>query len=435
MKHHSSERGQALVLIVVGMIGLIGLTALAIDGGNAYSDRRHAQNAADTAALASALAMVRGEDLYAAGLTVAAGNGYNNDTTTNSVSVVTPPDSGLYSCTGTEGSKINPDTSEKTCTEYIQVTIISHVETYFARIIGWQSVTNRVDSVTRAIPGGKRPIYGGSAVASMNPTKCKSLTFQGGAGLVLDGSGVYVNSSCADQAFFNNANAGGLTSPCLYVVGGITANPAVINVPSSCQLQSQPPKPGPQLPDFECSSAATISGTGHEKTMTPGSWDGGGNKTFPPTGVKYLDSGKYCIYNADFTLNGGDTLIGHDVVIYIADGKVQWNGGATVTLDAPGDSTTCSSDGGPYRGLLLYVDKDNHSPVSLNGGGAMFVQGTILAPGSVCSLSGGGTALAPLQSQIVCSDVTFTGSSATYISYNACAQYQPIVMPVLQQTK
>src|SRR5512141_2701217 len=56
------ERGQALVLIVFAIVGLIGLTGLAIDGGNAYSDRRHAQNAADTAALAAALSKTHAAD-------------------------------------------------------------------------------------------------------------------------------------------------------------------------------------------------------------------------------------------------------------------------------------------------------------------------------------------------------------------------------------
>jgi Tfp pilus assembly protein PilV len=57
--NHRSERGQALVLIVIGIIGLVGITALSIDGGNAYFDRRRAQNAADTAAMAAGLAKVR----------------------------------------------------------------------------------------------------------------------------------------------------------------------------------------------------------------------------------------------------------------------------------------------------------------------------------------------------------------------------------------
>jgi len=46
------ERGQAIVMIAFGFIVLIGFAALAIDGGMVYSDRRHAQNAADAGALA-----------------------------------------------------------------------------------------------------------------------------------------------------------------------------------------------------------------------------------------------------------------------------------------------------------------------------------------------------------------------------------------------
>ena len=56
MKPKSQERGQALILIAFAAIGLFAFTALAIDGSRVFSDRRHAQNAADTAALAAALA-------------------------------------------------------------------------------------------------------------------------------------------------------------------------------------------------------------------------------------------------------------------------------------------------------------------------------------------------------------------------------------------
>jgi len=48
---YSSERGQVLVLLVLALVGLLGFTALAIDGGMVYSDRRTAQNAADASAL------------------------------------------------------------------------------------------------------------------------------------------------------------------------------------------------------------------------------------------------------------------------------------------------------------------------------------------------------------------------------------------------
>src|SRR5574337_792710 len=81
----SRESGQAIVLIVMAMVGLVGLTALAVDGGNAYSDRRHAQNAADTAALAGALAQIRQYNIADAAKHSADLNGYNNDHVTNDV--------------------------------------------------------------------------------------------------------------------------------------------------------------------------------------------------------------------------------------------------------------------------------------------------------------------------------------------------------------
>src|SRR5829696_3991576 len=59
MKPKSQEKGQVLILIALAAIGLVGFTALAIDGSRVFSDRRHAQNAADTAALAAALAKIR----------------------------------------------------------------------------------------------------------------------------------------------------------------------------------------------------------------------------------------------------------------------------------------------------------------------------------------------------------------------------------------
>ncbi len=50
-----TERGQALIMIALAMVGLAGMVGLVVDGGNAFLDRRNAQNAADSAALAAAL--------------------------------------------------------------------------------------------------------------------------------------------------------------------------------------------------------------------------------------------------------------------------------------------------------------------------------------------------------------------------------------------
>jgi Flp pilus assembly protein TadG len=62
----SIEKGQALVIIVIAIVALIGMLALIIDGGMAYANRRSAQNAADAGALAGATELCKGNGITAA---------------------------------------------------------------------------------------------------------------------------------------------------------------------------------------------------------------------------------------------------------------------------------------------------------------------------------------------------------------------------------
>ncbi len=54
------ERGQTLVLVALAMAVLLGIIGLALDGGNAYLQRRKMQTAADAGALAAAKALCEG---------------------------------------------------------------------------------------------------------------------------------------------------------------------------------------------------------------------------------------------------------------------------------------------------------------------------------------------------------------------------------------
>jgi Tfp pilus assembly protein PilX len=140
----NTERGQALVVIALSIVVLFGFAALALDGSAKFSDRRHAQNAADAAALAAAYSKLDPLNislsnnspttgapttcppptgvlpspvcaaLITAGKDSASGNGYDNNLTTNTVDVYTPPISGYYA-----GN-----------IDYVQVIIKSDVNTY-----------------------------------------------------------------------------------------------------------------------------------------------------------------------------------------------------------------------------------------------------------------------------------------------------------------
>ncbi len=130
MQQNKSEKGQALVLIVFAMIGMLALVGLAMDGGQTFSDRRRGQNAADAAALAAALKYqqdpgVSNADLTTLAQAAAAINGYDGS---NSVITVSPSATATGDCPGDAAGK------------NITVTVVSTVKTWFSSVVGVKEV-------------------------------------------------------------------------------------------------------------------------------------------------------------------------------------------------------------------------------------------------------------------------------------------------------
>ncbi len=115
----NSSKGQALILIAIAMAALIGLTALTVDGGSAYLDRRSAQNAADSAVLAAAFARAKEDPNWKqAAQNRAQQQGFNNDGQSSIVEVYRCDEAGA-SCGPYQGNE-----------EYIQVIITSNKPTF-----------------------------------------------------------------------------------------------------------------------------------------------------------------------------------------------------------------------------------------------------------------------------------------------------------------
>jgi hypothetical protein len=144
MMKNLSEKGQAIVMVAFAVIGLVAFAALAIDGGRLFSDKRHAQNAADSAAMAVALAIARNpgfstpEELESyvedIGEESAALNGYDDNGVSNEVTVelVRSP--------------------KKSCTYHgwdAEVMIVSNIDTTLARVVGRQQLSNTVSAWAR----------------------------------------------------------------------------------------------------------------------------------------------------------------------------------------------------------------------------------------------------------------------------------------------
>ena len=399
------KRGQALIVIALALAGLIGILGLVVDGGNAFLDRRKAQNAADAAALAGALARIRGEDMVTTAFASAAQNGYNNDSITNKVELFSPPKDGPHS----------------TNVEYIQIIITSHIDTYFARIVGRSRITNVVQAVARTKSSDYGQLLNGMAVVSLAPSSnCgnqKAFWLHGNATLSISGGGVFINSNNETCALLQHGNGsihindgykievvGGasLQKPLLFSPGVVVGAPS-INYP-----------PPFFMPEIDCEGeTAQVSEDG--TSMSPGEWA----DDFPPEGVTHLESGAYCLENG-MNING--PLQGSDVVFKVIDGDVRF-GNANIVLDP--------QDDGNNAGLLIYLPQENKSRVVLDGGPESIISGTILAPASHIVINGNSSA-SGFQSQIIGYTIEAGGSSNIVLAYKDAQNFDSYTMPEVQ---
>jgi Flp pilus assembly protein TadG len=426
----SRERGQALILIVLAIVGLIAVVGLAIDTGSAFSDRRHAQSTADAAALAGALAKIQylqahstatRDTANAIALAIvtakdrAATNGYDGNLVTNTVEVFNPPQSGQFA---------NCDDNHFNCKDYVQVVIHSTVETSFAKIIGVNQINNRVEAVALAKGPYIGPMFKGNAIVSLKPTgnNCPGEFIIGGSGIVnIIGGGIWINSdnpTCSLNQDGCNAQ--------LYVTGGSINLVGGSSLSSNCpgnihatygettQRQWPPTETRPEPAECDITPAGAIyDSTTKTTTLFPGNY-----QQLPPANAQgnkvILTSGIYCVNKVLKATNAVVYIEGHDVFFYIKPGGDFSLQGGEAHLDPIDDPNS------PYKGMLIYVAPDySGSPTNciINGNSNDSITGTIFAP--YCNLQINGTS-GPLgyQSQLVAYTVTLNGSNTLYISYD-----------------
>ncbi len=410
------EKGQALIIIVFAIVALVGLTALSIDGGNAYSDRRNAQNAADTSVLAAALAKIKSQNYSDAALARAASNGYV-DTDPTGGSSSSRANVEVYRCDNASASCNLPSGADKT--QYIQVIITSNVRTYFAPVIGVRQITNKVQAVAWAKPGYTGPYYGGAAIVGLKQTGCDAVEFSGHAQLQIWNAGIFSNSSdSCGLDIQGSTNVQTYDSGINMVATSYTlnGNPTVNTYGYGINPnQAQQPYPPPNLPNPTCTGTAYKAGN----LMYAGSYTG----TFPPSGVTALQSGVYCI-NGSFKLNAGQNLSGNNVVIVMQSGDINWNGSAELHLSAP---TT-----GDFAGLLIYAPLSNTSTMQINGSSNSELTGTVLMPAAPIVVNGNNSQLQKVNSQLIGYSVELSGSSDTQIEMNPTSQFQFNQPPTVQ---
>ncbi len=357
-----TERGQALILITFAAIGLFAMAGLAIDGTAKFSDRRHAQNAADTAALAGSLSLVTGKTTVVYGnvqawqydaLQRADSNGYDRNLVSNRIWV--------YRCADS--------------------------------VIGINQTHNVVSALAISQRSYTSQLYGGASIVGLAPDQCKTIYFSGSAAVNVTGGSIFSNSNL-DCGFYLQGAHGlsiGVDGSVNMVASGYSTpgNPSVSGITNGIHGGGSAydyPPPDYMLPTYTCDYTYA---------------------NFPPDGVTKLSPGTYCVTDK-FKMTGG-TLTGTGVTIVMQSGSIDWSGNTELNLSAP--------TSGDLAGMLIYSPMSNTNTMKFNGTADTDLTGTIFMPAAPLEYNGTGN-VNPSHVQIIGYTINLGGSNDTNVIYD-----------------
>jgi hypothetical protein len=441
MKQNRRERGQALVLIILAIVGMFGFAALAVDGGRIYAERRRAQNAADSASFAAAFAASMGQtDWRIKALDQLEINGYPdpdylpNPGQRMDVQIHNPP---LDAATN-PGRYDNP-------IDYFQVIIHTSVDPVFSQIVYNGPIAMTVEAVARA--RNHSSFTPGAAIFSTSPNSCEAIRIHVSSGKtvkIIDGD-IYSSStrtggtvgspdptSCCSGGIDGSGNlrmeGGGV-----YTSGSWCPGNGTVDADEGVHTNA-PQLSVPTIPPPDCSGLATRSYSGGSAVLEPGIYPNGIKVSGKKSKVTLL-SGMYCLGD-NFNANGG-IIVGEEVMIVMNGGEVKLSGNTTVRLSQ--NPTLIDASGQKWGGMLIYMPYANTNEVAIGGGAGTYYTGTVYAPGPrdpaskiKCTVLGSGTNIA-LSSALICYSVEIGGSASVTIQYKEEENYR--VPPMMDRTR
>lgn len=426
LTQQKSEKGQALIFIVIGFVVLLGFVGLAIDGGRVYSDRRHAQNSADAASLAggaaAALTMENsrlfyeaydcGQDdgrlteaiqaAYNAAIARAASNGFTIDTDVSDFHGVT------VVC--------GVDTSSGFVDKYMDVTVdlttVTHA--YFAQLFANESLKSQVFAVTRVRP--RIPFAWGHAVVALGKQDCSGnkygTIFGGTSEVTIVGGGVFSNGCMNGNGQPFNVTVTGGT---IMYAGELDPGNGHWSYENGGTGGNYPTHALHPLPDNATEIPRPDCNDPRAHVVT----------TLRESDFPLPYPGLWCVTgSADIKINGGE-ICAVDcnnpgrVTIVFDHANVEINGGkALVKLSSP-ENTPDPSPAVP--GLLFYMAEGS---LDITGNNTTYLEGTIYAPNGEIKMHGTAGMKPTFNTQLVGEHVDVAGNYDMDIVFDQGRSYQ-----------
>jgi hypothetical protein len=419
--HTERRRGKVAVLVALSLVGIVGVTAIAVDGGLLMDERERAQSAADSAALAGAtqlFTMYRyygGADsathqAYNCALANAAADGYANDGATSIVTVNIPPTSGPYA-------------NQAGCVEVI---IQYNQPRAFSNIFGDGAIPVKARAVARAkwVPSNIGVlVLDNSGKNALNMSASGSVNLSGlpasvivnssdPSGAVLSGAG-----SITAHEFDFHGNPGWLTTGTGTFSGTVNTSVAPVIDP---MRNLTPPDPN-TMPVAHSGGtlniSTTIDGLGNNSTtISPGVYQMGISISATGSGQVTMQPGIYYMQGGGFNYSGSVNIVANGVMIYNAPTTST----DVVSITGTGPVTLTPPSGGAYSNIAIWQDRSSNLPVTLTGNGSMNITGTIYAASAPLNITSNGTGNS-IGSQYVGSDLTLGGTGNTTINFTGGA--------------
>jgi hypothetical protein len=389
------RRGVVSVFVALILVGVIGVTAVAVDGGLLYLKLREARATADASAMAAACDLYQNYPTYngadtkgtaaAAAKAAAAANGCTNDGTHSSLTVNIPPTSGPY--TGQAG--------------YAEIIVTLYIPRGFSLVFGDSAIPVKARAVARGAW-----VSPNAGVLILNYDDKASLNTQGNGAFTEVGGPVIVNSN-NPSAVVNTGN-GTMTAPEFDITGGVklAGNANLQTSPTAGQIfLGTHPTPDPlaylPVPDVPHDGTMTKLGLGLGNTLytlTPGRYTN--LPTFSSgdvvvlqqasagnSGIYYIDGGGFKSTGATITM---DPLTSGGVMIYNNPASSSDSEKIQITGNSSGTVNLSPLTDGPYSGMCLWQNRDSTVPMLVEGNGNFSITGTFYAAGALLNVNGNG---------------------------------------------
>ena len=431
-----TESGQVIVFLAAGFILLMGIVALAIDGGMLYSDRRHAQNAADAAALAGG----SGAAYY---MRV---NGLNYISflcgSSEVIGAQSAAEHQAIAIAGQNDYVIDGDISDNHGVSAVceindlgsyqdkHIDLITKLTrettTNFAHLFYSGPLINQVEAVTRIYPPA--PLAFGKAIVALDDSPCSGnqagVIFSGSSTTTISGGGVWSNGCLTGNGtnFNVTVNNGGVG------YAGTSTGTLSNIIPAPQHIPAPLPGSSTSVNEPSCSGlpGRSVPKTG-DAILEPGVYD----QIHWTGGALTLNPGLYCISGTKGLSIQGGSLTGIGVTIYFQTGGATINGAVSpVDLRAPLESPDPSP---AVPGILMYMANDNASKISVTGNSTSFYLGTIYAPDGDLYFSGASGTNPTFNTQLIGHTVEVSGGALIDINFNDDENYEnPPYLDLLQ---